>query len=141
MDTTGQSPVQSPSAIYGKLIFSFISKEFISSSDAIFRDSLPMTTSNVRSDHAQHLPVLHSYNREILTKNNYPVYMTQQTFFRMLYTPDGHQWSRLESFLASSILVRQFAKAVNEPADANNPTVGFQIPLFSFDFYLNFRFV
>ena len=82
-----------------------------------------MTTSNFRSDHAQYLPVLHSYNRELLTKNNYPVYMTQETFFRMLYTPDGHQWSRLESFLASSVLVRQFAKAVNEPADVNNPTV------------------
>jgi hypothetical protein len=53
--------------------------------------------------------------------------MTQQTFFQMLYTPDGHQWSRFESFLASSILIRQFAKAVNEPVDANNPTVNFKI--------------
>ncbi len=91
--------------------------------DSIFRDPLPIITSNIRSDHIQYLPILHSYNRELLTKLNYPVYMTQQTFFRMLYTPDGHQWSRLESFLASSILVRQFAKAVNEPADINNPTV------------------
>jgi len=49
--------------------------------------------------------------------------MTQQTFFQMLYTPDGQQWSRFESFLASSILVRQFAKGVIEPIDANNPTV------------------
>lgn len=71
----------------------------------------------------QQFPILHSYNRELLTKANYPVYMTQQTFFQMLYTPDQHQWSRLESFLASSILIRQFSKAVNEPADANNPTV------------------
>ena len=96
--------------------------------DAIFRDPLPTSsTSNVRSDHAQNYSTLHSYNRELLTKNNYPVYMTQQTFFKMLYTPDGNQWSRLESFLASSILIRQFTKAVNEPPDANNPTVSIQI--------------
>lgn len=93
------------------------------SSDVIFRDPLPTSTSNVRSDPIQHLPILHSYNRELLTKANYPVYMTQETFFRMLYTSNRHQWSRLESFLACSILVRQFAKAVTEPADANNPTV------------------
>ncbi|CAF0853162.1 unnamed protein product [Rotaria sp. Silwood1] len=113
MDITTQSPVSSPSDIY----------------DVIFRDSLPVTSastsSNVRSDHTdnQQLSVRYSYNRELLTKVNYPVYMTQQTFFQMLFTPDGHQWSKLESFLASSLLVRQFAKAVTEPADANNPTV------------------
>ncbi|CAF1025919.1 unnamed protein product [Rotaria sordida] len=113
MEITTQSPVASPSDIY----------------DVIFRDSLPITSasmsSNVRSDHTdnQQLSVLYSYNRELLTKVNYPVYMTQQTFFQMLFTPDGHQWSKLESFLASSLLVRQFAKAVTEPADANNPTV------------------
>jgi hypothetical protein len=49
--------------------------------------------------------------------------MSQQTFFRMLFTPDGHQWSKLESFLASSILVKHFARAVSEPVDPNNPTV------------------
>ena len=49
--------------------------------------------------------------------------MTQQTFFQMLFTPDRHQWSKLESFLASSVLVRQFAKAVTEQSNANNPTV------------------
>ncbi|CAF2842556.1 unnamed protein product [Rotaria sp. Silwood2] len=113
MEISTQSPVASPSDIY----------------DVIFRDPLPMTSastsSNVRSDHtdSQQLSVLYSYNRELLTKVNYPVYMTQQTFFQMLFTPDGHQWSKLESFLASSLLVRQFAKAVTEPADANNPTV------------------
>jgi len=88
----------------------------------------------------QQLPVLHSYNRELLTKVNDPVYMTQQTFFQMLYTPDGHQWSRFESFLASSILVRQFAKGVTEPFDATNPTVRKKSNLFS-SFKLNFRFV
>ncbi|CAF5119862.1 unnamed protein product, partial [Rotaria socialis] len=40
----------------------------------------------------------------------------------MLFTSDEHQWSKFESFLASSVLVRQFAKGVTEPADANNPT-------------------
>ncbi|CAF4803384.1 unnamed protein product [Rotaria sp. Silwood2] len=94
MEISTQSPVASPSDIY----------------DVIFRDPLPMTSastsSNVRSDHtdSQQLSVLYSYNRELLTKVNYP-------------------WSKLESFLASSLLVRQFAKAVTEPADANNPTV------------------
>jgi hypothetical protein len=65
---------------------------------------------------------LHSYNRHLYTKH-YPVYMSQQTFFRMLFTPDGHQWSKFESFLASSVLVRHFARAVSEPVDLNNPTV------------------
>jgi hypothetical protein len=65
---------------------------------------------------------LHSYNRHLYTKH-YPVYMSQQTFFRMLFTPDGHQWSKLESFLASSVLVKHFARAVSEPVDPNNPTV------------------
>jgi hypothetical protein len=65
---------------------------------------------------------LHSYNRHLYIKH-YPVYMSQQTFFRMLFTPDGHQWSKLESFLASSILVKHFARAVSEPVDPNNPTV------------------
>ncbi|CAF1572122.1 unnamed protein product, partial [Rotaria sordida] len=113
MEITTQSPVASPSDIY----------------DVIFRDSLPITSasmsSNVRSDHTdnQQLSVLYSYNRELLTKVNYPVYMTQHTFFQMLFTPDGHQWSKLESFLASSQLVRQFAKAVTYTADGNNPIV------------------
>jgi hypothetical protein len=49
--------------------------------------------------------------------------MSQQTFFRMLFTPDGHQWSKLESFLASSVLVKHFARTVSEPIDPNNPTV------------------
>jgi hypothetical protein len=49
--------------------------------------------------------------------------MSQQTFFRMLFTTDGHQWSKFESFLASSILVKHFARGVSEPFDANNPTV------------------
>jgi hypothetical protein len=58
--------------------------------------------------------------------------MSQQTFFQMLYTPNGHQWSKFESFLASSILVRQFTKAVTEPFDATNPTVRNQIDYFYF---------
>ncbi len=49
--------------------------------------------------------------------------MTQQKFFQMLYTPDGHQWSKLESFLAASILVRQFSKVANESTDTNNANV------------------
>lgn len=49
--------------------------------------------------------------------------MSQQSFFQMLYTPNRQQWSKLESFLASSILVRQFTKGVTEPFDANNITV------------------
>jgi hypothetical protein len=65
---------------------------------------------------------LHSYNRHLYTKH-YPVYMSQQTFFRMLFTPDGHQWSKFESFLASSVLVKHFARAASEPVDPNNPTV------------------
>jgi len=65
---------------------------------------------------------LHSYNRHLYTKH-YPVYMSQQTFFRMIYTPDGHQWSKLESFLASSVLIRHFHRAASEPVDPNNPTV------------------
>lgn len=55
--------------------------------------------------------------------------MSQQTFFRMLFTPDGHQWSKLESFLASSVLLKHFSRAVGEPYDPNNPTVGFLISL------------
>ena len=65
---------------------------------------------------------LHSYNRHLFTKH-YPVYMSQQTFFRMLFTPDGRQWSKLESFLASSALIKQFVRAASEPTDPNNPTV------------------
>ncbi|CAF3375137.1 unnamed protein product [Rotaria socialis] len=113
MDTTAQSPVSSHIDIY----------------DVIFRDALPITSTskstNVKSDQTDNQPlsVLYSYNRELLTKANYPVYMTQQTFFQMLFTSDEHQWSKFESFLASSVLVRQFAKGVTEPADANNPTV------------------
>ncbi|CAF3629872.1 unnamed protein product [Rotaria socialis] len=113
MDTTAQSPVSSHIDIY----------------DVIFRDALPITSTskstNVKSDQTDNQPlsVLYSYNRELLTKANYPVYMTQQTFFQMLFTSDEHQWSKFESFLASSVLVRQFAKGVTEPADVNNPTV------------------
>ena len=50
--------------------------------------------------------------------------MTQRTFFQMLFTPDRHQWSKIESFLASSVLLRQFAKAAAESVDANNLSVG-----------------
>lgn len=125
MDETDQSPIRSTDDIYGR--FSLTMRSINSSNllfvDVIFRDPLPTSTSNVRSDSSQYFPRLHSYNRELLTKANYPVYMTHETFFRMLYSPNRQQWSRLESFLASSILVRQFAKAVTEPADANNPTV------------------
>jgi hypothetical protein len=49
--------------------------------------------------------------------------MTQQRFYQMFYTSDGQQWSKIESFIAQSILVRQFAKGVTEPLDANNQTV------------------
>src|SRR5690349_15713082 len=81
------------------------------------------TPSNIRSDETNNkqTSTLYSYNRHLYTKH-YPVYMSQQTFFRMLFTPDGHQWSKLESFLASSVLVRQFFRAVSEPVDQNNPT-------------------
>lgn len=65
---------------------------------------------------------LHSYNRHLYTKQ-YPVYMSQQTFFRMLFTPDGHQSSKLESFLASSVLIKHFHRAYSDPSDSNNPTV------------------
>lgn len=65
---------------------------------------------------------LHSYNRHLDTKQ-YPVYMSQQSFFRMLFTSDGRHWSKLESFLASSVLVKHFVRAASEPADPNNPTV------------------
>ncbi len=57
--------------------------------------------------------------------------MSQQTFFRMIFTPDGHQWSKLESFLASSVLVKHFARAVAEPFDQNNPTVNLENSLIS----------
>ncbi|UJR23584.1 hypothetical protein I4U23_026573 [Adineta vaga] len=113
MDTTTQPPVFSPIDIY----------------DVIFRDSLPVTSSTTPSNNRrdnngnQQSSVSYNYNYELLTKPNYPVYMSQQTFFRMLYTPDGRHWSRLESFLASSILIRQFAKGVTEPFDANNITI------------------
>ncbi|CAF2044531.1 unnamed protein product [Rotaria magnacalcarata] len=82
------------------------------------------TPINIRSDDNsnKHTSALHSYNRHLYTKH-YPVYMSQQTFFRMLFTSDGQQWSKLESFLASSTLVKHFARAVSEPFDANNPTV------------------
>lgn len=46
--------------------------------------------------------------------------MSQQTFFRMFFTPDGHQWSKFESFLASSIIVKHFHRAVTESPDQNN---------------------
>lgn len=49
--------------------------------------------------------------------------MSQQTFYRMLFTPDGRQWSKLESFLASAVLVKQFVRAASEPTDPNNPNV------------------
>ncbi|CAF0747923.1 unnamed protein product [Adineta ricciae] len=113
MDTTNEPPVSSPSDIY----------------DAIFRDSLPVTsaiaTSNNQKEHSgdQQTSISYSYNHELLTQPNYPVYMSQKTFFRMIYTPDGRCWSRLESFLAASILVRQFSRGVTEPVDANNTTI------------------
>ena len=66
---------------------------------------------------------MHSYNRSLPSKPHYPVYMSQQTFFRMVYTPDGHLWSKLESFLAASLLVKHFARAASESADPNNPNV------------------
>ncbi|CAF2875828.1 unnamed protein product [Rotaria sp. Silwood2] len=82
------------------------------------------TPLNIRSDDIinKQTSTLHSYNRHLYTKQ-YPVYMSQQTFFRMLFTPDGQQWSKFESFLASSVLVKQFNRAVSESYDANNPTV------------------
>ncbi|CAF3339599.1 unnamed protein product [Rotaria sp. Silwood1] len=82
------------------------------------------TPLNIRSDDISNkqTSTLHSYNRHLYTKH-YPVYMSQQTFFRMLFTPDGHQWSKFESFLASSVLVKHFARAVSDPYDSNNPTV------------------
>jgi hypothetical protein len=49
----------------------------------------------------------------------------------MIFTPDGHQWSKLESFLASSVLVKHFARAVAEPFDQNNPTVNLENSLIS----------
>ena len=49
--------------------------------------------------------------------------MSQQTFFRMLFTSDGHQWSKLESFLASSLLVKHFSRAITEPNDQTPQTV------------------
>ncbi|CAF0816807.1 unnamed protein product [Adineta steineri] len=112
MDTTTEPPVLSPSDIYGCLY-------------VMLRETLPVPTSNTRTDPTddQQSRILYTYNHELLTKTNYPVYMSQQTFFRMLYTPNRHQWSKFESFLASSILIRQFAKAVTEPFDANNITV------------------
>jgi len=126
MDTADQSTLRSPSDIY----------------DAIFRDSFPTQSSttptqlNIRSPFEQ-IPVLHSYNRELFTQPNYPIYMSQERFFQMLYTSDGRQWSRLEAFLASSILVRQFAKATNDPPDANNSVVRvfFQFQIFKIDFF------
>jgi hypothetical protein len=57
--------------------------------------------------------------------------MSQQTFFRMIFTSDGRQWSKLESFLASSVLVKHFARAVAEPFDQNNPTVNLKNSLIS----------
>ncbi|CAF1028589.1 unnamed protein product [Rotaria sordida] len=82
------------------------------------------TPLNIRSDdiNNKQSSTLHSYNRYLYTKH-YPVYISQQTFFRMLFTPDRHQWSKFESFLASSVLVKHFSRAVSEPYDSNNPTV------------------
>lgn len=136
MDTTEQSTIRSPSDIY----------------DAIFRDPFEAQSSatsnqlNTKSPFEQ-IPVLHSYNRELFTQPNYPIYMSQERFFQMLYTSDGHQWSRLEAFLASSILVRQFTKAANDPPDANNSVVRvlFQLLVFKIEFlelfFCKFRFV
>lgn len=66
---------------------------------------------------------IHSYNRYLPSKSSYPVYMSQQTFFRMLHTSDGRQWSKLEIFLLSSLLVKQFSRLINEGAEASNSTV------------------
>lgn len=83
------------------------------------------TPLNARSDeyNTKVTSSLHSYNRSLPSKPHYPVYMSQQTFFRMIYTPDGHQWSKLEFFLAASLLVKHFSRAASEPSDPNNPTV------------------
>lgn len=110
MDTNDQTSVRSPTDIY----------------DAIFRDTLPSSSTATQSNSKsqfEHIPILHSYNRELFTKANYPIYMSQERFFQILYTSDRHQWSRLEAFLASSILIRQFAKAVTDPPDANNSAI------------------
>ncbi|UJR25327.1 hypothetical protein I4U23_006678 [Adineta vaga] len=87
------------------------------------------TPTNVRSDEnitntIKSTSSLHSYNRHLSAKQ-YPVYMSQQTFFRMVFTSDGRQWSKLESFLASSVLVRHFNCAVSDSYDQNNSAIRF----------------
>ena len=100
----------------------------------IIEQSIPVSCSLFVSLHVQLIvvgnqqtPISYSYNHELLTQPNYPVYMSQQSFFRMIFTPDGRCWSRLESFLASSVLVRQFSRGVTEPVDANNTSVGKEV--------------
>lgn len=68
--------------------------------------------------------------------------MSQQTFFRMIFTSDGRQWSKLESFLASSVLVKQFSRAVSEVPDQPNPTVNnLLFNLINHQSFFWFRFV
>ncbi|CAF1268652.1 unnamed protein product, partial [Didymodactylos carnosus] len=66
--------------------------------------------------------LINNYNRH-LSQPIFPLYLSQQTFFKMLHTSDSRQWSKLEFFLASSTIVRQFARAVAEPVDQNNITI------------------
>ncbi|CAF0742948.1 unnamed protein product [Adineta ricciae] len=85
------------------------------------------TPTNIRSDEnatntIKSTSALYSYNRHLSVKQ-YPVYMSQQTFFRMVFTPDGRQWSKLESFLASAVLVKHFHSAVADLYDQNNPAI------------------
>jgi hypothetical protein len=63
---------------------------------------------------------IHSYNRYLSTRAQYPVYMTQKTFFQMFFTPDNGQWSKFESYLVPSLLVRQFIRTISQ---VNHPTV------------------
>ena len=66
---------------------------------------------------------IYSYNRHLLTKVQYPVYLTQQTFFQMFYVADSRQWSKFESLLVSPMLLRRFTRAVLPSSDTSSAPV------------------
>ena len=68
-------------------------------------------------------PSIHSYNRHLFTKAQYPVYLTQQSFFRMLYAADRRQWSKFESLLVAPMLLRRFTRTVLPSSDTSNAPV------------------
>lgn len=75
---------------------------------------------------------IHSYNRHLFTNVQYPVYLTQQSFFRMLYTGDSRQWSKFESLLVAPMLLRRFTRTVLPSSDTSNAPVRRETDLLHF---------